>query len=359
MSSVIITRDTERLLKLPDGIEIFYNDSGPVPGSEDYTTLVTLHGSGFNGEGFQPMINCAHSKNFRVINWNRRHYRGTTPYSEEELDDLKKGCKAFFDKHAAQIAWFLAHLVQVEQVPKPDPEAKTGGIVVMGWSFGNATSLTILSDPNAIEKSVYETIEPYLRSVFLYDPPFIALGIQEPDHPVYHPWHDTEHGTPEEGAKAFERWVSSYYTHPGIYLPEYKSSGLNYGKCTDHYTISGWSDEQRLAWFDGNATALTEIPAFHGEPRNTLRRQTHQVIYDEAQVSTFFPNVTLIHNVGENTVWHCMHSYQVTKKRYEEALARGEKPRKTTFIFTKGANHFMHYECPEVLLQQVADGLKA
>jgi hypothetical protein len=54
-----------------------------------------------------------------------------------------------------------------------------------------------------------------------------------------------------------------------------------------------------------------------------------------------------------------MHAYQVMKKRYEEALARGEKPRKTTFYFTKGVNHFAHYECPEVLLQQAADGLKA
>jgi predicted alpha/beta-fold hydrolase len=140
MTKVFSTQDTERLIKLPDGIEIFYNDSGPVPGSEDYTTLVTLHGSGFNG-GFQPMINCAQSKNFRVINWNRRHYHGTTPYSEEELDDLRNGRKVFFDKHAAQLAWFLEYLVKVEQVPKPDTEAKTGGIVVMGWSFGNTTTL--------------------------------------------------------------------------------------------------------------------------------------------------------------------------------------------------------------------------
>lgn len=31
-----------------NGIQLFYTDSGPVPGSTDYTTLVIFHGSAFN-----------------------------------------------------------------------------------------------------------------------------------------------------------------------------------------------------------------------------------------------------------------------------------------------------------------------
>jgi hypothetical protein len=34
------------------GTELFYTDSGPVPGSTDYTTLVIYHGSAFTGREF-------------------------------------------------------------------------------------------------------------------------------------------------------------------------------------------------------------------------------------------------------------------------------------------------------------------
>jgi acetyl esterase/lipase len=39
---------TERTITLPDGIEIFYTDSG-APNSDDYATLIILHGSAYNG----------------------------------------------------------------------------------------------------------------------------------------------------------------------------------------------------------------------------------------------------------------------------------------------------------------------
>lgn len=34
------------------GTELFYTDSGPVPGSNDYTTLVIYHGSAYTGREF-------------------------------------------------------------------------------------------------------------------------------------------------------------------------------------------------------------------------------------------------------------------------------------------------------------------
>lgn len=35
-----------------DGTELFYTDSGPIPGSNNYTTLVIFHGSAFTGREF-------------------------------------------------------------------------------------------------------------------------------------------------------------------------------------------------------------------------------------------------------------------------------------------------------------------
>jgi len=34
--------------QFPGSIELAYIDSGPVPGSSDYTTVVLIHGSAFN-----------------------------------------------------------------------------------------------------------------------------------------------------------------------------------------------------------------------------------------------------------------------------------------------------------------------
>jgi acetyl esterase/lipase len=39
---------TEHTIKLPDGIELLYTDSG-APNTASYTTLIVLHGSAFNG----------------------------------------------------------------------------------------------------------------------------------------------------------------------------------------------------------------------------------------------------------------------------------------------------------------------
>jgi pimeloyl-ACP methyl ester carboxylesterase len=132
---------TERTFNLPDGTEYSYNDGGPVPGSIDYTTLVTIHGSGFNGASFVHMHEYAHQRNLRLINVNRRGYRGSTKFSDTDLDDFGGGRQVYHHKLALQLSQFLEHLVLVENIPPPDMNRKSGGIVFLGWSFGNATSM--------------------------------------------------------------------------------------------------------------------------------------------------------------------------------------------------------------------------
>jgi len=39
-----------------NGTELFFTDSGPVESSENYTTLVIYHGSGFTGSEFLPQF---------------------------------------------------------------------------------------------------------------------------------------------------------------------------------------------------------------------------------------------------------------------------------------------------------------
>jgi hypothetical protein len=50
----------------------------------------------------------------------------------------------------------------------------------MGWSFGNATTLALLSDPSVLPKSLYDTIAPYLMSLVLYGQWFNKISTSSP-----------------------------------------------------------------------------------------------------------------------------------------------------------------------------------
>lgn len=67
-----------------------------------------------------------------------------------------------------QLAWFLEHFVEHENTPKVSLDRKSGGFILMGWSFGNATTLSLLADPAVLPTELYERIESYLRSLILY-----------------------------------------------------------------------------------------------------------------------------------------------------------------------------------------------
>src|ERR1700761_1477391 len=127
---------TENTLKLPDGVEIRYTDSG-APDTTDYTTLVGFHGTGFNSCTFHLLRttgtsnNCdppadhmvglhehAHKYNMRTVLCNRRDYHGSTPYSDAELEELYAGDQRFQDRLALKVARILEHFVRQEHTPR-------------------------------------------------------------------------------------------------------------------------------------------------------------------------------------------------------------------------------------------------
>ncbi|KAJ6472851.1 hypothetical protein C8R47DRAFT_720816 [Mycena vitilis] len=250
---------SEHTVKLPDGIELCYTDS-QAPPSSSYTTLVVLHGSAFTGDGFIPLHKYAHQNNLRVIALNRRDYRGSTKYTDAELEDLNAGRKVFQDRLAIQLAWFLEHLINEEGTPKVSPDHKAGGLILVAWSFGNATMLSLFADPTTIPKALYETIEPHLLSVVLYEPAYPALGYPEPpDERFYKPFADPDYAAGDAFYSNIQHWSSSYYAHPDI--ASGKASGISYAKRTEKCTVSSWTDEERERYFDSVAAVRSEFPA--------------------------------------------------------------------------------------------------
>lgn len=228
---------------------------------------------------FEPLHEFAHRANLRIVVWNRRDYRGSTKYTDDELADLKAGRQIHQDRLAFQLASFLGHFIETKNTPKLGSARKTGGFILTGWSFGNATTLSLLANPNAIPQPLSNLIEPYIMSFVLYglssttsvviatyslnlrisDPPYTALGFPTPDYgKLYDPWTDPACLSPEQRSDNFQRWVTSYYKHPNV--SSGKCSGLDFRKYTKKQTFNRWSDAQRTLYFDKSAAVRSEVP---------------------------------------------------------------------------------------------------
>ncbi|KAJ7474271.1 Alpha/Beta hydrolase protein [Mycena latifolia] len=251
---------TEHTLKLPDGIEILYTDSGAPP-TPDYTTLVVLHGTGFNGYGFVPLHAHAHKHNLRTILWNRRDYHGSTKYTNEELADLHAGRRIFQDRQALQIAWFLEHFIEHEKTPKVTADRTARGFILLGWSSGCSVVLALFADPSIFPPGLYDTVEPYLRSLVLYDPPVVALGYPPPEvEGFYDPFNDPECTSPDQAFDNFQKWITSYFKHPDI--ASGNPSGMSFEKFTPKRTISGWTEEEMAKYCEKFGAIRSIFPLF-------------------------------------------------------------------------------------------------
>ncbi|KAJ7667153.1 hypothetical protein B0H17DRAFT_1251945 [Mycena rosella] len=177
----------EYTLMLPDGIEVLYTDSGAL-NTANYTTTVVLHGNGFNGHGFVRLYDYAHKHNLRTVICNRRDYPGSTKYSNEELADVREGRQMFLDRLALQTAWFLKHFIEQENTARVTGDRTARGFILMGWSYNFPRDV---ADPAVIPQPLYKTVEPYLRSLVVYNPPILALGYSHPmPEGVYDPLSD-------------------------------------------------------------------------------------------------------------------------------------------------------------------------
>ncbi|KAJ7884414.1 hypothetical protein B0H13DRAFT_1628696 [Mycena leptocephala] len=224
----------------------------------------------------------------------------------------------------------------------------------MGWSFGNATVLSLFSDPDAIPRPLYETVEPYMMNLILYGQPTSPLtciyltsfcdrstvGYTLPgQESFYNPFADPDCSTPEQTYDNFQHWVSSYYDHPDITSGE--TSGLSFEKRTEKRTCATWTDEQKAKYFDTSAAVRIELPAYAPPMQGTLKAQTHAALFNESLVSSYFPNVNVVYISGSNTCYSCMWGYTMSSRLYKDAVARGEKVRRTKFKLTEGGNHFV------------------
>lgn len=106
---------------------------------------------------------------------NMRDYRGSTPYSPEELahmtsPDIEVQTSAV-RRFGQEIAKFILYVCETKDIPEIaiDGERKSGGVALMTWSLSNIASLAILGDPETLgEGKLKSTMARYYRKAILY-----------------------------------------------------------------------------------------------------------------------------------------------------------------------------------------------
>ncbi|KZT20476.1 hypothetical protein NEOLEDRAFT_1039328, partial [Neolentinus lepideus HHB14362 ss-1] len=193
--------------------ELSFTDTGPVTGSDTYTTVVILHGCGFPAVCFQRLLPYAKQDDVRLVAVNRRPYGGSTKYNEAELEELRTGQISFLHRTASELANFLLWFVDTNHIPPVSTSGRQGGICVLGWSLGNSSVMTLLAYPEIIRPEMSAKLERYLRKILLYDPPHCVFGYDKPKG-SYDPFEDPAFANdPAATFKHLCLWATAYYDH--------------------------------------------------------------------------------------------------------------------------------------------------
>ncbi|EPQ57222.1 hypothetical protein GLOTRDRAFT_39020 [Gloeophyllum trabeum ATCC 11539] len=210
----------------------------------------------------------------------------------------------------------------------------------MGWSIGVATVLALLAHPQAMPKEYYSQLDPYLRSIVMYDPPYFAFGYElDGEVDPYNPWTDPNIKTHEERYRIFQYWVSSYYDH--LDITSGSMSGLDYRHRTEQASIDSMSPEELSLMYEEAAAVRAELHMVLPPMQSTVNAQAKRALFDESLAQTVLPELQVVHIVCMRTHWHCMWGHIQTRKKYEAHVARGEKVRLISSVQIPQGNHFV------------------
>ncbi|SJK98491.1 uncharacterized protein ARMOST_01759 [Armillaria ostoyae] len=334
------------------GGRLFFQDSGPVPESTTYTTLVIYHGTALTGESFRKVLPLFPRHNIRAVVVNRRHYPGSARFQEAQLDDLRHGREGYLHVVAQDVANFLAWFIDNEHVTPRSRDNKSGGLAILGWSSGGPVILSLFGQPDVIPKRLYAKIEPYLRAAIIYDSPMMAYGYSSDPPPGVSVQKLAEAlRTPEH----FMKYVTGWFDHD---LSSRSYAGLDYSWIGKDASIDHITPEELQKIVDPAAAFTADLgPASLPVVEPMLHRQADRALYDEELARSVLPDVRFTTLVCTRSGWHMVLGALENEKRYTAAVASGKIVRPNRFIDVKNANHLLHWDDPETFCKVVAEAL--
>ncbi|KAI0089050.1 hypothetical protein BDY19DRAFT_122499 [Irpex rosettiformis] len=335
-----------------EGAVLYYEDSGAPQGAKDYSTIFLLHGFIFHGATFRPSFQHALSKNIRMVAINQREYPGSSPLNDHEIanvwsSDPNRQANALREQ-AVELAVFMARFIDGENIPAPKRVngQEVGGVSFLAWSQGNGPLLSLLANISQLDNRTNAVLERYMRTVFVYDPPSMILGVPSPPDTV------TPIDNPEvpfeNKAQEFIDWAAAYWNP--LQTPESITTEALVNRYDMHKATQ---DDQylptsvRLPKNELDALTSPEIL-----PRVGVALSFHREVYAECLRRALFDtkgrwrNLRVVALWPDMTIWPCSLGGRALADMISSPAGKDAVRRDMEMVRINGVNHFYHYAHP-------------
>ncbi|KAH7912848.1 hypothetical protein BJ138DRAFT_1111960 [Hygrophoropsis aurantiaca] len=354
---------TQSFVTLDSNVQYCYEDSG-VPNCDIYTTLVFIHGLGFNAAIFKKLVSLAVRHECRVISLYRRDYAPSTPFTETEISPCRTGGdqEDFLRLRGVEIAKFLLAFIRANNIPQASGPSGEGGIVVIGWSLGAMHVHAMLAFLDALTKEAVAELERYLRTIIFHgqvhrqNSSTAAMGLPHSHLGDMSMWSNQNI---EERLKLFAKWTTSYYEHPDILSKDLGHPELYLEFNTPSNTKSPSLHDISPQEFAG----LTAINAFAGSDLATLainenirKTLTERAIFNRVLASRYLPGVRVVYMCGGETLGALVYAMWMLEKAADNPKSYfgddAQKARVMEFCYLPKGNHFFFWDDPKWALDQ-------
>lgn len=327
------------------GVELSYIDSG-APANTPYTTIFAIHGMNFTNLVFERLLEIAPSRGVRVVAINRRPFPGSTPFTQDEVNVTITGGDeerdAQMEARGHEIGTFIATFIQRFSLPPPSDDKKTGGVCLLGWSVGALFQLAAIATADTLPEAARSVLSSHIRSLILYEPGPIALGLPMPAQ-NWNPLVDTT--VPEAlRLEAFGQWVTSYFDHANVVTQDLDSLSWVVPSLSRPPTIFGIPAGKRSAMYRLGEDAATDLP-FLFFFANQILKSYRKACYDP-KISALFPQMKRSFLCGDKTAAFGVNGMWAMK---DDQAVHGPKT-EIVYKMIRGTNHFGHWDDPEQLM---------
>ncbi|KAG2039745.1 hypothetical protein BDR03DRAFT_893622 [Suillus americanus] len=337
-------------LTTSDDVSYSYFDSGEVPGNT-YTTLVFVHGMGFNGGVFRKLFPLATARRLRIVSLYRRDYNPTTSFRDADLASLASGTvegqENFLRSQAVDIATFLVTFAREQHIPPA--QGASGGIALLGWSLGSLHTHAVVAYLDALPSSILSDLGKYLHTMVSHDVGAVNIGIPNP--PIYNIdlWFEPD---VEKRFNLFYEWATAYYLHKNV------TSGniddLEFNKFSNQtHSMHELSSEELAELMSAKTFGASDTLLLYIQP-DVFKTMARRAIFNTALAEKFLPSLRVRYMCGGASpglvVWAL---HELRKCLADPKPIYGpdaERARDVKFNFQTGGNHFVFWDEPEVAL---------
>ncbi|KAH9835551.1 Alpha/Beta hydrolase protein [Rhodofomes roseus] len=343
-----------------DGTQLYYEDTGAPENCPGYRTLVLVHGAIFNGATFKLMFPHAAKHGIRLVTVNMRDYRGSTPYTDADIEALGSGDperqQSMIRARGLEIAAFLVWFIRKEDIPPYVVDGDRGGLSLLGWSWGNVVTMAFLAQASGLSEDDGRLLDGHLKSFVIFDSARQGLGVPA----AVMEGLDSPGGGTDMPAESDERWLS-WAVHHAHSKP-----------VLDAFPLVTMNDMQAGVAHSSVANPLPQHKAAREHMVRELGEIIDPTVIERAQRLYLEVDTALYgHNVRgallDASTWPCLQVYLVwcdasmpetvfsnwyLAKQTEENWPRDARSVKV--VRFEDANHFPHWYQPEDTMALVA-----